>query len=69
MKKQIRISEKHFKELDNISKDLGMKKSEVLGLALGLLRSIKGNNVKSLKMLTNEGKEIDVVLSVDLTNE
>ena len=66
MKRQIRISDTHFKELDRLSEDMGLKKSETLGISLSILRSLRDNGAKSLKIITEDGSEIEILLPLDV---
>ena len=67
-KRQIRISDTHFKELESLCVDLGLKKAEVMGLALSLLRSLKTQKAKSLKVTKPNGEEVEIALLADLTS-
>lgn len=66
MKRQIRISDTHFKYLGELSKDLGLKNSELLGAAISILRTLNKNKATGLKVLVDD-KEIEMLLSVDFS--
>jgi len=66
-KRQIRISDTHFKELEKLSADMGLKKAEIMGLSISLLKSLRTSKAKSLRVVTSDGKEIEVMLPVDVT--
>ena len=67
MKKQIRISDSHFNELESLSADLGLQRAEILGIAIGFLRALRSNKAKSIKVFTSDGKEVEMVLPVDMS--
>lgn len=66
MKRQIRISDTHFKELDRLSEDMGLKKSETLGISLSILGSLRNHGAKLLKIITDDGNEIEILLPLDV---
>ena len=66
-KRQIRISDTHFKALEALSVDMGLKKSEIMGLSISLLKTLRTNKAKVLKVVTSEDKEIEIMLPVDVT--
>ena len=66
-KRQIRISDTHFKELESLSADMGLKKAEIMGISISLLKSLRSNKAKSLKVVTADGEEIEIMLLVDIT--
>lgn len=66
MKRQIRISDTHFKELDKLSEDMGLKKSEILGISLSILSNLRDSGARSLKVITENGNEIEILLPLDV---
>ena len=66
-KRQIRISDTHFKELEGLAIDMGLKKAEIMGLSISLLKSLRTHKAKGLRVTTPDGKEIEIMLPVDIT--
>jgi len=65
-KRQIRISDTHFNELGGLSDDLGLKKSEIIGLAISMLKSLRKYRAKKIVITTDTDKEIEVMIPVDI---
>ena len=62
--KQIRISDAHLKELESLAEETGLRKPEILGIALGMFRALRDNNAKKIKVVNNNNEEVELVLSV-----
>lgn len=66
-KKQITVSDTHFKELCAMSDDLKLKRYDVIGLALGILAMLRANKAKSIKIVSSDGSEQEMILQVDIS--
>lgn len=66
MSKQMRVSDNQFSEIGRLADDLGIKRSELLNLAIGLVRTIRGQKATSVKIV-NKDKEVEVLLPVDMS--
>jgi len=67
MSKQMRLSDKHFEEIGELTDKLRLKRSEIIGLAIGILKSLSGHKAKSIKLLREDGTEVELILPVDLS--
>lgn len=65
--KQIRVSDKYFEDLSVLASDLGVRKSELIGVSIGILKSLRSQKSKVLKVVRDDGSEIEVILGVDLS--
>jgi len=66
VKRQIRISDTHYKELCELADDLGLKNSELLGAAISILRALRKNKATGLKVVSGD-RELEMLLSVDMS--
>lgn len=67
MSKQIRVSDRYFEDLTILADDLGIKKSELIGVSIGILKSLRSQKSKTLKVVKEDGGEIEIILGVDLS--
>lgn len=65
MNRQIRITDTHFGELNDLVSDLGLSKSEVLGVALSILRALRAGRATSIKIVSAE-KETEMILPINM---
>jgi len=66
MSKQIRISDVQFDEIGEMSKELGMKKAEILNVAISILKTMRNHKATGFKII-NKDKEVEMILPMDMS--
>jgi hypothetical protein len=63
MNKQVRVSDRQYRELMKIAETFDINKSEVLNNAIGLLKRIVDERAKDVIILTKNGEEKEIFLA------
>lgn len=67
MSKQMRVSDTQFEEIGKLAVDLGVKRTEILNLAVGILKVMRNQRAIGIKIITDE-KEVEMVLPMDMNS-